>query len=96
MRLFSFFATHKVRWYALQCVLMRLALCFEAPMDSDRFERMETHGVRRQDMCCTGTGKPVPIHHCHLFAFGSTYLALRGAQPLPRLRAKAQQQQERP
>lgn len=47
--------THKVRWYALQCVLMRLALCLGAPMDSDRFERTNTHRLRRQDMCCTGT-----------------------------------------
>lgn len=53
---FSFFATHKVRWYALQCVLMRLALCFGAPMDRDRFERTHTHRLRRQDVCCGPTG----------------------------------------
>ena len=58
-------------------------------MDRDRFERTHTHRLRRQDVCCTGTGKPAPYQHHHLFAFGSTYLALRGLPSLPRPDTKA-------
>lgn len=32
----------------------------------------ELHSDRRQDVCCTGTGKPTPSQHRPLFAFGST------------------------
>lgn len=43
-----------------------------------------------------GYGQARTLPTTPLFAFGSTDIALRGAQPLPRLRAKAQQQQEQP
>ena len=58
--------------------------------------RMYLRRIGRQDVCCTGAGKPAPSQHLPLFAFGSTYLALRGVQQLPRLRAKTQQRQEHP
>ncbi len=34
--------------------------------------RIKSHRSSRQDVCCTGTGKPVTIQHCPLLTFGST------------------------
>ncbi|WP_274411424.1 plasmid mobilization protein [Pseudomonas sp. NEEL19] len=49
------------------------------------FNRLQQDGK----MCVVGPQAALaPPHHLPLFAFGSTDLALRGTQPLPRLRVK--------
>lgn len=34
--------------------------------------RIESHEAVRQDVCCTGTGKPAPVQHRPLLTYGST------------------------
>jgi hypothetical protein len=49
-----------------------------------RRSRIELRLGSRQDVCCTGTGKPEPIQHRPLLTCGSTTSALRGRRLLPR------------
>ena len=52
---------------------------------------IESHRTRRQDVCCTGTGKPLPIQHRPLFAFGSTVSC--SARPTAAAASKSEKKQ---